>query len=104
MTGDGTNIGKRLHVVTIAFTVIDEGVAAMSSEGNHAIAILRAIENYEALKLELCDMVNEINTLQNVTVDDITYKTEWFVGGDRKFLALVTGIGGAIGTYPCIWC
>ena len=104
LTGDGTNIGKRLHVVIIAFTVIDEGVAAMLSEGNHAIAILRTTENYEDLKLELRDIVNEVNTLKNITVDDISYEIEWFLGGDWKFLALVTGIGGAIGTYPCVWC
>ena len=84
--------------------MIDEGATALLSEGNHAIAILRATENYEDLKIELRDIVNEVNTLKNITVDDVSYKIEWFLGDDWKFLALVTGIGGAIGTYPCVWC
>ena len=104
LTGDGTNIGKRMHVVIIAFTVIDEELAAMLSEGNHTIAILRITENYEDLRLELQDIVNEINTLKSITVDGVSYEIERFLGGDWKFLALVSGIGGAIGTYPCIWC
>eukprot|EP00112_Aurelia_sp_Birch-Aquarium-sp1_P020482 Seg5292.1 transcript_id=Seg5292.1/GoldUCD/mRNA.D3Y31 product="hypothetical protein" protein_id=Seg5292.1/GoldUCD/D3Y31 len=51
ITGDGTNIGRRLHVVIIAFTVIDEGQAAMLSEGNHTIAILKQLKAMMILKL-----------------------------------------------------
>ena len=41
LTGDGTNIGKHLHVVNFAFTILDEGDAAYSASGNHCIAILK---------------------------------------------------------------
>ena len=45
LTGDGTNIGKHLHVVNFAFTLLDEGDAAYSASGNHCIAILKESEN-----------------------------------------------------------
>ncbi len=104
LRGDGTYIGKRLHIVIIAFTVIDEGAAAMMSEGNYALAILKTTENYENLQIELRDIVNEINMVKHINVDEVCYEIEWFLGGDWKFLALVVGIGGAIGTYSCVRC
>ena len=53
LSGDGTTIGKRLHVVNFAYTILDEGDLAHSYEGNHCLAIFRAPENYECLKSAL---------------------------------------------------
>lgn len=36
LSGDGTKIGKRLHVVNFMFTLLDEGKKAYSFEGNHS--------------------------------------------------------------------
>lgn len=35
LSGDGTRIGKRLHVTNFTFTILDEGPIAHTSEGNH---------------------------------------------------------------------
>ena len=48
LSGDGTRIGKRLHVVNFTFTLLD-GDAAYSSEENHPIAIFKDPENYDSL-------------------------------------------------------
>ena len=104
LSGDGTNIGKRIHVVNISFTVLEEGRNAMSSDGNHTVAILDLQEDYENLKLSLQDIINEVKNLKKITVDGHTFTIEWFLGGDWKFLACVVGIGGAIADNPCIWC
>ena len=56
MSGDGTWIGKRLHVLNITFTVLDEGVLAYSSEGNHTLALLKEPEKYEFLQRGLEDL------------------------------------------------
>lgn len=39
-----------------------------------------------------------------MTIDGITYDIEYFLGGDMKFLAIVTGIDSASSTYSCVWC
>ena len=39
LTGDGTNIGKHLHVVNFAFTILEEEDKAYSAAGNHCIVI-----------------------------------------------------------------
>lgn len=49
-TGDGTNMGKRLHVVNFEFTILDEGDLACSAMGNHCLAIFKEPEMYETLK------------------------------------------------------
>ena len=41
ISGDGTRIGKRLHVVNVTFTLLDEGDAAFTYEGNYILAILK---------------------------------------------------------------
>ena len=56
MSGDGTWIRKRLHVLNITFTVLDEGVLAYSSDGNHPLALLKEPEKYESLQRGLEDL------------------------------------------------
>ncbi len=41
LSGDGTNIGKRLHVINFTFTLLEEGSLAYSAEGNHPLAIIK---------------------------------------------------------------
>ena len=42
LSGDGTRIGKHLHVVTL----IDEGMKACTYEGNHVLVIFKEPEYY----------------------------------------------------------
>ena len=70
LTGDGTVIGKYIHVVNIALTLLHEGNLAISAEGNHTIAIIRVKEDYDELKAELADIINEIENLQSIDFDN----------------------------------
>ena len=56
LSGDGTNIGKRLHVVNFTFTLLEEGRLAYSSDGNHTLAIFKEAEKYEHLRDALKDI------------------------------------------------
>ena len=51
LTVDGTNIGKHLHIVNFAFTILEEEEKAHSAAGNHCVAIFKATENYDDMKL-----------------------------------------------------
>ena len=104
LTGDGTNIGKRLHVVNFGFTIIDEGELAYSAAGNHCIAIFKHTEDYNSLKIALQDIVKEVESLETIKVNDKDFKIIYYLGGDWKFLAMSTGIDSACCTYACIWC
>ena len=42
--------------------------------------------------------------LKEITVEGHTYRINYYLEGDWKFLALVTGIDSASSTYSCIWC
>ena len=104
MSGDGTQIGKRLHVVKFGFTLLEEGELAYTASGNHCVAIIKEPEKYESLLLSLEDIKNEIESLSTIKVNNICFDIEYFLGGDWKFLATITGIDSASANYTCIWC
>ena len=77
--------------MNFAYTILDEGDLAHSYEGNHCLAIFRAPENYESLKCALSDIIEEVSSLQFISVNGQQYKIEFYMGGDWKYLATVTG-------------
>ena len=104
LSGDGTNIGKRLHVVTFTFTLLEEGNKAHSSDGNHILAVFKEPEKYESVKAALEDISGEVERLTSVRVSDMDFHIKYHLGGDWKFLAMVTGIDAASSEYACIRC
>ncbi|KAL9970448.1 hypothetical protein ACROYT_G022824 [Oculina patagonica] len=104
LTGDGTNIGKRLHVINVTFTILDEGAKAMAADGNHLVAIIKVTENYDKLAIALADIRKDVESLKHVSVGTECFAIEWFLGGDWKFLACICGLGAATAIHPCIWC
>lgn len=49
LSGDGTRIGKRLHVTNFTFNILDEGPEAHTSEGNHILTIVKVPRNTKIL-------------------------------------------------------
>jgi len=90
--------------VNVAFTIIEEGARARSVAGNHTIAIMKVSETYDELVKGLQDICQEVKDLEVVTIDQRVYKITFFLGGDWKFLATVTGLESANADYACIWC
>ena len=41
LSGDGTNIGKRLTVVNFTFTILNEKEVAMGEKGNYVLAVIK---------------------------------------------------------------
>ena len=80
LTGDGTRIRKRLHVVYFGFTFLDEEDKAYSAAGNHCLAIIKEPENYSSMKNALQDIVAEVNSLHTITVNGTCFTIEYFFG------------------------
>ena len=104
VSGDGTRVGKWLHLLNVTYTIIDEGDSAMSDKGNYVIAIIKTKDDYEGIRVSLQDLRTEMKELTSVNVKGKTYHLEYFLGGDWKFLATVCGIGPANHEFACIWC
>ena len=103
LSGDGTCIGKRLHVVCFTFTVLEESEITGSCEGNHVLAVLKTPEKYTFLKMGLED-IKDVEWLKQIEVGQDTFSVDYYMGCDWKFLASITGIDSASSTYSCIWC
>lgn len=93
LSGDGTKLEKRLHVVAFMFTLLEEDHTA----GNHILAVFKQLES-------LTDIISEVKELKEILVDDTTFQITYYMGGDWKFRAMVTGIDAASSEYACIWC
>ena len=79
LSGDGTNIGKRLHVVNVTFTILDEGSKAMSASGNHLIAIIKEPEDYDKLAESLMDIRKDVESLKQLKIGTDCFDIEWFL-------------------------
>lgn len=104
ISGDGTNIGKRLKLENVTYTILNEKDAAMNEKRSYVLAIINTTENYDNLKESLADLNNEMSNLKEITVNNRKYSIEYFLGGDWKFLACVCGLGAANQNFACIWC
>ena len=69
--------------------------AAMNEKGNYVLAIIKTTENYDNLKESLANLNNEMSNLKEI---------EYFLGGDWKFLACVSGLRAANQNFSRIWC
>ena len=82
LTGDGTQISRGLNIVNFAFTILEEEEQAMSVRGNHCIAILKISESdYDELFRGLKDIIDEARDLRCITVGDMVFQLEYYLGG-----------------------
>ena len=69
LTGDGTNIARNLHVVNVAFTVLNDTLLVSFPFGNHSLAILKVPEDYTSLSDSLADIIEEAQELKSIEID-----------------------------------
>ena len=104
ITGDGTKVSRSMHILVIAFTVLDGIENPNSPIGNHVIALLNSQENYEHLSVALNDIAEEIKLIKSISIDGHEYNIKFYLGADMKYLAICLGIEAATSKYSCIWC
>ena len=97
-------ICHKLNLINFTFTLLNEKAIAMSSKGNHTIAIINSTERFDLLRESLSNLIQEVKTLLSITVNEFTFPIEYYLCGDLKFLAIVCGIESAMATYSCVWC
>ena len=104
LSGDGTNVARSMHIINFTFTVLEEMNHRNSPAGNHTLAILKTSEKYECLAAGLADICREIESCSIIEFNGKLVEIEYYLTGDWKFLALVTGIDAANSRYSCLWC
>ncbi len=93
-----------MHVVNFTFTLLEEGSLAHSCQGNHILAVLKEPEKYVTLKNGLADIRSEVEHLTETEHNGMCFKIVYYIGGDLKFLAIITGVDCASCKYAYIWC
>ena len=95
LTGDGTNLGRIIHVVNFPFVLLQGGSLVQSPSGNHTIAIFRCQESYSDLFTGLADIREEVTTLTTLIVDGYKFSIHLFWGeiGNFQFIYFWGDIG-----------
>ena len=93
-----------MKVVNFTFTILHEKDVAIGEKGNYILAVIKTTEIYDNLRDSVADLRMEMSNLKEISANSCTYKIEYFLGGDLKFLALVCGLGRANDDYACVWC
>ena len=60
VSGDGTNIGKKLHVLNVTYTILNEENIAMSEKGNYLSAIIKTKEDYNCIRKSLQNLKDDM--------------------------------------------
>ena len=74
ITGDGTKVSRSMHILVLAFTILDGNENPNSPTGNHVIAMFNTQEKYEYLSGAVKDISNEI---QSTAIANIC--SAWFL-------------------------
>ena len=104
LTGDGTRVSRSMHIIVIAFSILNGNENPNLPGGNHVIALLNAEEKYEHLSNALKDIEEEIKSTQSLTIDGHKFPIKYFFSADKKYLAVCLGLQAANADYACIWC
>eukprot|EP00732_Lithocolla_globosa_P002110 Lithocolla_globosa_v1_NODE_1280_length_2702_cov_40.766528.p1 type:complete len:825 gc:universal NODE_1280_length_2702_cov_40.766528:183-2657(+) len=106
ISSDGANMSRQTSLEILSLCLVDSE-DSMTAHGTHTIGVVRGSEDYDLLKDAFQKPFEEINKLVEngkIEVDGKYYQLEFFLGGDYKFLALVTGIDSAKADYCCVHC
>ncbi|KAJ8018713.1 hypothetical protein HOLleu_43148 [Holothuria leucospilota] len=103
ITGDGTTIGKRIHITNIAFSIIGEP-SCTGSSGSYLLAIVRVPEKQASLADALSSLISEINSIDSVSAGEESVRVQLYLAGDLKFLNQMMGVEGFNAKHCCLWC
>jgi len=106
--GDGRNMGMHVKNVQFAMCILNLGRKMLRPEHRHCLAIMDGSEDYDILKYNLKDLIQEINDLEGSRIKDpltgSVYIIRMFLSGDWKFLRTILGISSPNQMHFCLWC
>ena len=106
ITGDGIYVSRGMHILVIAFTLVNIKLEERpnSPRGKHVLALINTTEDYDNIEEAVQDIADEIKFTDCLKINNLTFRIEYFLGGDWKFLAICLSLKAANAFHSCIWC
>ncbi len=127
---DGTNVGRKLKILNISFTLPNDKDKCLSASVNFSLiqnfkanyrccTLLYSLifiinltgmfyisnESYSEVKKCVQKIIKQVEDIgQDFVFKDVKHKVKFYMPGDCKILALVTGIKSAYSNNPCLYC
>lgn len=103
ISGDGYLRTHRLGHVLFTFTFLDTDLAHQSY-ATWDMCIMAGSEEMATVSVVMHSISEQLMATQNLSINEVPYKVEYFFTSDQKFLSLVLGIAGPNTKYFCPWC
>lgn len=102
----GTRVAKLRYHVNFLLTLLDDFENTQSSFHTHPVLIYEGGEDYDLIKAQASDLVNEIKDLEEngIRLLGQTFRVSVCYGGDLKFLLTVLGLDSASCNHSCPFC
>ena len=107
INGDGARMTRNSNFILLSFSILQTGESVMYAKENRTIAIVNGSEGYQTLQEAFREIFEDINKMiasGKLTVNNKEVNTEFFLGGDYKFILLMLGLKGTTSNYACAWC
>ena len=102
ISGDGTSMGKRIHVTNYVFSVFTDNWRS----DDLILVIANTPEKYSSIQAALRYVASEICDIQQrgVSVKGKLVEVKFIVCADLKFTNEMLGLNACSSTYACAWC
>lgn len=90
LAGDGTYIGRNLHVVGFGCQIVGDRCPS----NVQILAVAQIKEQYDDVKAAFANLLDELENFSknsNITIDGVRFAVELYVGADLKFINMFLG-------------
>jgi len=105
ISADGTIISKKIKIINLVFSIINEKTVATTASGTYLLAIFPyRNESNEEIKKWLTVIWDKLKSLKKITLRSKEFNISYIFCADYKMMLNVLGMKQANSTQPCIWC
>lgn len=101
LSGDGTQIGKRMGSVIVGYTLL---TPVLHGSDVSCLGVVKCEEKYAELKENFGSIFESAENLKRIEVDGVMYEIEYFFTADMKFLNIVLGLDAPNCKFACYAC
>jgi hypothetical protein len=103
---DGTEVGRKLKMLNVTFTIPNDKDNCLSASGNYSLGMFCIKqEKYSVIQRCVKKIFKQIeDTKDKIKIRENVHRLKFTLSGDWKILAIITGIKAPTSNNPCLFC
>ena len=105
LSADGTNISRKIKILNVIFSVINEDIKAATASGSYLFALAPyEKENYDEITPLMARTWDLIKGFNEIHLENVVKYIDLFVCADYKMNLNLAGLKNANSMEPCLYC